>query len=134
MRLVVLRRFAHAVAATAVVALLFPASAPTATASVTEADTPPPEGQGAILQGFDLGQFGYEAAEFFIDGDARSYHNSDATPSPLPQDGMWTVAADGTTAPFRTRFHVLKPADASRFNGTVYVEWFNVSAGFDAPP
>src|SRR5262249_40010641 len=33
--------------------------------------------------------------------------------------------------PFKTRLVVRRPASAARFNGTVVVEWTNVSEGFD---
>jgi len=35
------------------------------------------------------------------------------------------------TAPFTTRLVVVRPAEASKFNGTAVVEWLNVSAGTD---
>jgi hypothetical protein len=34
--------------------------------------------------------------------------------------------------PYKTRIVVRRPADAKRFNGTVLVEWDNVTNGFDA--
>jgi hypothetical protein len=37
-------------------------------------------------------------------------------------------------APFSTRLIVYRPADAAAFDGTVVVEWLNVSAGLDAAP
>jgi hypothetical protein len=33
--------------------------------------------------------------------------------------------------PYRTRMVVRRPADRRRFNGTVVVEWYNVTVGFD---
>ena len=33
--------------------------------------------------------------------------------------------------PFKTRFVVYRPLDATKFNGTVIVSWNNVSAGHD---
>src|SRR5213078_2025099 len=33
---------------------------------------------------------------------------------------------------YKTRIVVRRPADAKRFNGTVLVEWYNVTNGFDA--
>jgi hypothetical protein len=39
-----------------------------------------------------------------------------------------------STAPFTTRIVVRRPADPSAFNGTVVVEWHNVSSGHDAAP
>ena len=35
------------------------------------------------------------------------------------------------THPFKTRIVVRRPTSAARFNGTVIVEWTNVSEGFD---
>jgi Alpha/beta hydrolase domain len=125
-----LRRTARGIAATAVVLLVFAVGASAASAGVTPAGTPPPPGEAALQGVLDLGALGYEASEFYVDGDAHSYNNV----SPLTADGAWSVEADLTTAPFKTRIQVLKPADPSRFNGTVYVEWMNVSAGFDATP
>ena len=43
------------------------------------------------------------------------------------QRGAWTVAADATTQPFNTRVVVYRPIDPTKFNGTVIVEWLNVS-------
>jgi hypothetical protein len=114
----------------AVVALVLAISTTAARAAVTAAGSPPPPGEAALSGVADLGALGYEASEFYIDGNAHSYHNV----SPLTADGAWTVAADPTTAPFKTRIQVLKPTDPSRFNGTVYLEWMNVSAGFDTTP
>ena len=37
------------------------------------------------------------------------------------------------TADYTTRIVVLTPADRAQFNGTVLVEWLNVSGGIDAP-
>jgi hypothetical protein len=44
------------------------------------------------------------------------------------------VAVPIETAPYRTRLLVRRPADPRRFNGTVLVEWFNVTAGQDFEP
>jgi hypothetical protein len=37
-------------------------------------------------------------------------------------------------APYKTRILVRRPTDASKFNGTVIIEWLNVSGGVDADP
>lgn len=68
-----------------------------------------------LLGAFDIGDVGYVAEEFFISGTAASY-------------GPATGSADYTT-----RMVVLTPADHGQFNGTVLVEWLNVSGGIDAP-
>jgi Alpha/beta hydrolase domain len=75
---------------------------------------------------FDLSEIGYQQAEFFMSGTARSY----APTSPLGANGYWTVTPS-VTAPYTTRLIVYRPTDPHRFNGTVYVEWLNVSTGGD---
>jgi hypothetical protein len=72
---------------------------------------------------------GYVEEEFFLEGSARAY---EAT-APLSRDGVWSVLP-ASTAAYRTRLLVRRPAAASRFNGTVFVEWLNVTAGFDLDP
>ena len=70
---------------------------------------------------------GYEQAEYFISGTASSYRSA----SPLTDDGNWSVAPDAS-APYKTRIVVYRPIDPQRFNGTVMVEWLNVSGGLDS--
>lgn len=100
------------------------AANPTVTGPVTG-------GKGAIVlpgtTSFSLASVGYTQSEFFVSGHASSY----APTAPLGSDGKWRVAA-ATTAPYATRIVVYRPADPARFNGTVVVEWLNVSAGVDA--
>ncbi|MDM8001226.1 MAG: alpha/beta hydrolase domain-containing protein [Dehalococcoidia bacterium] len=76
-----------------------------------------------------LAAAGYEAQEYFISGTARSYRAA----NDLPANGMWEVEPDGY-AGYRTRILVYRPVDAARFNGTVVMEWFNVSGGLEAGP
>ncbi|MGZ4784725.1 MAG: alpha/beta hydrolase domain-containing protein [Acidimicrobiales bacterium] len=89
-------------------------------------------GKGRIVlgpPGVDLASVGYAEAEHFVSGTATSF-TSDA---PLASDGHWTVRPDAT-APFTTRIVVRRPVDPARFDGTVHVEWLNVSGGLDAAP
>ncbi|ONH26440.1 hypothetical protein BL253_24645 [Pseudofrankia asymbiotica] len=72
---------------------------------------------------------GYKESEFFLSGTATSYTSG----SPLTSDGKWAVAPSGT-APYTTRAVVRRPVDPKKFNGTVIVEWLNVSGGVDAGP
>ena len=44
---------------------------------------------------------------------------------------MWSVKTT-TTAHYKTRMLVRHPTDPAKFNGTVLVEWLNVSGGVDA--
>jgi hypothetical protein len=81
-----------------------------------------------LLGAFELDSVGYVAEEFFISGTASSY----APVTELGPDGRWDVTPSGT-ADYTTRIVVLTPADRAHFNGTVLVEWLNVSGGIDAP-
>ena len=91
---------------------------------------------GAALDGpptlmsvhFDLASVGYTTHEHFASGTATRYE----TAGPFEPDGRWTVAP-GEEAAFTTRFVVYRPADAAHANGTVIVEWLNVTGGLDVP-
>jgi hypothetical protein len=78
---------------------------------------------------FNLSKVGYEKAQFFVSGTAHSY----VPAQPLTSDGKWAVAA-GASAPYKTRIAVYRPINPKRFNGTVVVEWLNVSGGTDDSP
>jgi hypothetical protein len=78
---------------------------------------------------FDVAELGYRQTEYFISGTATSYIARDE----LGEDGVWSVQP-ADTAPFKTRIVILRPENSARFNGTVVVEWFNVSGGTDASP
>ncbi len=74
-------------------------------------------------------KYGYSEQEFFVSGSARSYQAT----AELARDGRWS-AKFSVQAPYKTRFIVRKPTDPQKFNGTVIVEWLNVSGGVDADP
>ena len=78
---------------------------------------------------FDLGLVGYQQSEVFVTGTANAY----APTAPLTADGKWKVAPIAPQ-PYKTRAVVYRPVDPARFNGTVFVEWLNVSGGLDAGP
>ena len=78
---------------------------------------------------FDLGQVGYRQEEYFLSGTATAYTSA----APLTSDGAWSVTP-GDTAGYKTRILVNRPIDPKKFNGTVVVEWLNVSGGLDAAP
>jgi len=69
---------------------------------------------------------GYVEKEFFISGRATAF-----TASSAPKSGKWSIART-TSAAYRTRILVRRPPK-SRFNGTVIVEWMNVTEGESAP-
>jgi hypothetical protein len=77
----------------------------------------------------DLASFGYVEEEYFIEGNATAY----AFQGTSGGDGLWSVKTT-TTAHYKTRMLVRHPSDPSKFNGTVLVEWLNVSGGVDADP
>jgi hypothetical protein len=69
----------------------------------------------------DLKANGWTEEEFLIEGTANRYE----TPA------MATAKTLEGGHPYRTRIVVRRPAAAARFNGTVIVEWNNVTAGRD---
>jgi hypothetical protein len=82
-----------------------------------------------VTTSFDLARVGYVGEEYFLSGTATAY----SSPKPLTVDGRWDVRP-ASTAPYETRIVVYRPSDPKKFDGTVMVEWLNVSAGFDSPP
>ncbi|MDR0396893.1 MAG: hypothetical protein LBH66_06290 [Oscillospiraceae bacterium] len=74
----------------------------------------------------DISEVGYTESEYFLSGVARHY----IPEGELTSDGMWTLTS-GSTLPYTTRILVQRPIDPARFNGTVIVEWANVSSGYD---
>lgn len=111
-------------------------TAPAMAASSNSVPTPTVEGPilpssgisylGSTL--FNPSAVGYEQSEFFLSGTATAYKSA----TPLTKNGRWHVTPEAT-APYKTRIVVYRPADAKRFDGTVVVEWLNVSGGIDAP-
>jgi len=69
---------------------------------------------------------GYVEEEFFFAGTAKRYEPVGTHAG----DGKWDVKAVGE-GPFKTRILVKRPKDASKFNGTVVVEWANVTLGHE---
>ncbi|WP_110181919.1 alpha/beta hydrolase domain-containing protein [Nocardioides solisilvae] len=73
---------------------------------------------------------GYVESEHVLAGRASAYE----AVGTWGADGRWHARAVGERTPYRTRVIVNRPADPRRFNGTVYVEWLNVSSGIDIAP
>jgi Alpha/beta hydrolase domain len=90
--------------------------------------TPAPGKPALLLGAFDVASLGYVAEEFFMSGTASSFSSG----AELGPGRRWSVTPAGS-ADFTTRMVVLTPADRTQFNGTVLVEWLNVSGGIDAP-
>jgi hypothetical protein len=108
-----------------------PAQRPSA--AIPAVSGPVTGGSGAIVPAnlnlLDLSKVGYQSAEYFLSGTASAYTNT----APLTAAGNWTVTPN-STAPYKTRIVVFRPSQAKKFNGTVVVEWLNVSGGLDANP
>ncbi len=112
-------------ASAAQVTVSVPASVPKATVT-----GPVSGGSGIDLEGttsFDLSSVGYEQSEYFLAGTASAYTSA----QPLTSNGRWNVTS-ASTAPYKTRMVVYRPINPKRFDGTVIVEWLNVSGGVDA--
>ncbi|WP_254763793.1 alpha/beta hydrolase domain-containing protein [Natrinema marinum] len=69
----------------------------------------------------DLDSYGYVEEEYFISGEARH------------DDSFADGEQAGKTSEYKTRVLVYRPKRRSDFNGTVTVEWLNVSTQMDAP-
>jgi len=114
------------------------AAAPTDTVTVV----PAPEGQGDIFSPgirlvTDLEQ-SYVEEEFLVSGEANLYTYNE-TPVPgeiIVHPNMCTLftCGPGGAVPYTTRIVVRRPTNALDFNGTVVVEWWNSTAGFDTAP
>lgn len=70
----------------------------------------------------DLAKHGYVEEEFFIEGKANSFNTPPGR----------TGSVKDRDLPFKTRIVVRRPKSASKFNGTVLVEWYNVSQAHDS--
>jgi hypothetical protein len=68
-------------------------------------------------------------SEYTAAGTATSY----TADGELPADGTYRLEP-AETADYTTRIVVRRPEDPGAFNGTVVVEWLNVSGGVDAGP
>ena len=90
-------------------------------------------GLGAIVPAnlnlLDLSKVGYRSAEYFLTGTANAYTSA----TTLTSDGNWAATAT-SPAPYKTRIVVFRPSNPKKFNGTVLVEWLNVSGQLDANP
>jgi hypothetical protein len=89
---------------------------PTATVTELTAGGDPVVGPALV----DVGRLGYEQAEYGLSGMASAY----------VRDSDRVCVAD--QANYATRLLVYRPMDPAAFNGTVWVEWLNVTGGFDA--
>ena len=93
--------------------------------SLPRIEGPVTGGNGPFVGGLapGLAEHDYTQTEYFLAGTAEAYE--------LSGDG---TAKTVDTSDYRTRILVYRPADAARFNGSVVVEWLNVSGGVDGSP
>ena len=70
----------------------------------------------------NLAQHSYVEQEYFMQDTANQY----TTPAGA------TGAIITTGNPYKTRLLVRRPISAAAFNGTVILEWYNVTGGLDA--
>jgi alpha/beta hydrolase family protein len=73
----------------------------------------------------DLPKVGYIEQEFFFGGTANTYNVDPQVPS------KQTAIITSSGNPYRTRMVVRRPVSAGNFNGTVVMEWQNVTAGYE---
>ncbi len=116
-------------AATAAAALAFTATPvlgavpnPTVTGPIQE-NAPPgdPSHDYIFFTSEIVDAFGYVEEEFFIEGTANVYDT--------PPLATGTILS--SDHPYKTRIVVRRPLKPQRFNGTVILEWQNVTAGYD---
>jgi hypothetical protein len=115
--------------ATVAVALAFTAAPvfgqvpnPTVTGPILE-NAPPgdPSHDYTFFTSEIVDAFGYVEEEFFIEGTANVYDTPPLTTGTILSSGH----------PYKTRIVVRRPLKPQRFNGTVILEWQNVTAGYD---
>lgn len=99
-------------------------------AALEEISAPGAPFVAALPSGDDpMGEAGFVERELTASGTATSYRSE----GELPTDGTFELVEDAE-ADYRTRILVRAPEDPADFNGTVLLEWMNVSAGLDAIP
>ncbi len=111
--------------------LLLPSLGSAADANSPVSVTLPPDGVGDIFVlpirlVADLEQ-DYTEEEFFVSGKANVYTYNEV---PVPGE----IILRDPNVPYTTRIIIRRPTVPSDFNGTVVIEWWNSSAGFDSDP
>jgi hypothetical protein len=119
------RSFAAALAAALSVMLASAASVPnpkvTGPIPATAAPGDPSHDYPFFATTVDLASYGYVEEEYFFEGTANRYN----TPA------LATGGVIDSGRPYRTRMVVRRPASPAGFNGTVLMEWQNVSFNYD---
>lgn len=85
-----------------------------------------------IMSAFDdLAGLGYVEQEYLLSGVATN-NGIRLVPDPLSPALFRVKDVPEREAAFTTRIHVIRPVDPAAFNGTVLLEWNNVTGGLDA--
>lgn len=84
--------------------------------------TPPSVGTPMSATSMPMAKYGYQESEFFLQGEANRYRI---------KDNMKDAQVIDSGNPYTTRVLVRRPTDPARFNGTVIVEWLNVTLDQD---
>jgi len=71
----------------------------------------------------------YMEEEFFVEGEATLFNYGNNPPL-----GPTDITPIEEGVPYKTRLIVRRPSNPRKFNGTVVVEWWNSTAGFDTAP
>lgn len=110
-----------------VVAPAASAAEPLGEATLVEVDRP---GTTMISSApFDVGEYGYEELEYFVSGEAHQYLD-DGEVFGHRRETTYPAVQGPIAGDYTTRVVVRKPP-VDRFNGTLVVEWTNVTAGQD---
>jgi hypothetical protein len=104
------------------IVVAFPAAASAAVppATLTKVDVPGTTAFAATPD--DLSAYGYVEEEYYVSGTANRYRIADPLRDAQVVDGGH---------PYKTRMIIRRPADPAKFNGTLAVEWYNVTTGQD---
>lgn len=98
---------------------------PTTTLLPVEPGTPEERSTPFIAWFGDLSEVGYEEEEYLISGGANVYEYVD---NDAQSTDVWIRDVE---VPYTSRILVRKPTNPKKFNGTVYVEILNPTAGWD---
>jgi hypothetical protein len=121
-------RWSTALAAVLVCVLMGPAAAAAEASPTLEGPVSGGNGISLTSTSFSIRSVGYEQSEYFFSGTATAYGPA----APLTHDGRWKVRP-ASSAPYKSRMVVYRPSDPRHFDGTVVVEWLNVTGGIDVP-
>lgn len=81
-----------------------------------------------------LKNFGFVEEEFFFEGTANRYDAANPSGGVGAANRCSPIAnIVSSNHAYKSRIRVIRPTDPAKFNGTVIVEWTNVTNGYDTP-